>query len=248
MNTRNDFQLLPAIDLMDGCVVRLKKGEAEKKTIYSTDPATFARKWEDAGGDWIHLVDLDAAFSGSFSNLAKVREITRAVGIPCELGGGIRDREAVERAFDAGVSRVILGTKAAESVEFVREICREFGSSRVAVGIDAKDGKVATRGWVHVTDLDCVDFARSMEEAGAGCLICTDIATDGMLQGPNLPALVRIAERVQIPVIASGGVSSKQDLRALHDTGVLAGAIIGVALYEGKITPPLKDFADCGQE
>ena len=231
---------LPAIDLMDGCVVRLQRGDPQAKTVYSSDPVAFARQWQDLGGDWLHLVDLDAAFSGESANLEVVEAICRAVSIPCELGGGMRSPEAVERALAAGVQRVVLGTRAAESLGFVAEMAARHGSSRIAVGLDARDGYVAIKGWQEATQLKAIDFAREVENAGAGVLIYTDIATDGMLQGPNLAALVEMADAISLPVIASGGVSCRADLQALEATGKMHGAIIGKALYDGKITGHLR--------
>ncbi len=231
---------LPAIDLMDGAAVRLQRGDPNARTIYSNDPVAFARKWEAAGGDWLHLVDLDAAFSGVSRNLDIVREICASVSIPCELGGGMRSSEAVEAAFAAGVSRVVLGTRAAESLEFIAEVSTRHGSERIAVGIDARDGFVSTRGWQTATSLRATDFARQVENAGAGILIYTDIATDGMLQGPNLPALREMLETSSLPLIASGGVSCRADLDALALLPNIHGAIIGKALYDGKITGHLR--------
>lgn len=226
---------------MDGCVVRLQRGDPAAKTVYSSDPVAFARRWQEMGGDWLHLVDLDAAFSGESANLQAVAAICREVSIPCELGGGMRSPEAVERALAAGVSRVVLGTRAAESLDFVARMVALHGSERIAVGLDARDGFVAIKGWQEATSWPAIDFARQVEQVGAGVLIYTDIATDGMLQGPNLPALVEMAEATSLPVIASGGVSSRADLEALAATGKMHGAIIGKALYDGKITGPLRE-------
>lgn len=234
--------LLPAIDLMGGEVVRLKRGLASEKTVYSNDPVAFAKKWEDAGADWLHLVDLDAAFGGEPKNLDHVERICSAVNIPCELGGGMRNFENVSAAFAAGVSRVILGTKACESIDYVREMCTEFGSERIAVGIDAKDGRVAVKGWTETTPLQASELALAAQDAGAGTIIYTDIATDGMLQGPNYTALQELLEILDCNLIASGGVSCPDDLRKLSALQGLYGAIIGKALYDGKITPPLPRF------
>jgi phosphoribosylformimino-5-aminoimidazole carboxamide ribotide isomerase len=231
---------LPAIDLMDGCAVRLQRGDPQAKTVYSNDPVAFARKWEEAGGDWLHLVDLDAAFSGESKNLEVVAAICAAVKIPCELGGGMRSAEAVRRALDAGVRRVVVGTRAAESLDFIASLAAEHGSDRVAVGLDARDGFVAVKGWQEATLLRALDFATEVEKAGAGVLIYTDIATDGMLQGPNLGALREMRDHTGLPLIASGGVSSRADLDALAELEGLHGVIIGKALYDGLITPPLR--------
>jgi phosphoribosylformimino-5-aminoimidazole carboxamide ribotide isomerase len=228
--------LLPAIDLMGGEVVRLKQGKADQKTVYSNDPAAFARRWEAEGGHYLHIVDLDAAFTGEHRNLDSVRAITAAVGIPCELGGGMRSAKAIENAFDAGVSRVVIGTRAAESLEFVREMAREFGSDRIAVGIDARDGLVSTKGWTELSTLPALDLARAAESAGAGTIIYTDIATDGMLQGPNFAELEKMLAALRCQLIASGGVSTAQDVQLLREMPNLYGCIIGKALYDGAIS------------
>lgn len=234
--------LLPAIDLMGGEVVRLRRGLATEKTVYSTDPVAFARKWEDSGADWIHLVDLDAAFSGKPSNLAAIEKICAAVNVPCELGGGMRNFENVSAAFSAGVSRVILGTKACESPDYVREMCGEFGGDRIAVGIDANGGRVAVKGWTETTGTDAVELALAVQKAGAGTIIYTDIATDGMLEGPNFGELEKLLAVLDCHLIASGGVSSADDLRRLAAMPGLHGAIIGKALYDGRITGNLRDL------
>ena len=233
---------LPAIDLMGGEVVRLKRGLASEKTVYSNDPVAFAQKWEQAGGDWLHIVDLDAAFDGVPKNLEHVARICAAVNIPCELGGGMRNIENVSAAFSAGVSRVILGTKAAQSIDFVREVCNEFGGDRIAVGIDAKDGLVAVKGWTETTETRASELALAAQDLGVGTIIYTDIATDGMLQGPNYEQLQGMLEILDCNLIASGGVSSVEDLERLSALEGLYGAIIGKALYDGKILPPLPKF------
>jgi len=234
---------LPAIDLMGGEVVRLKRGLASEKTVYSNDPVAFAQKWEQAGGDWLHIVDLDAAFDGVPKNLEHVARICAAVNIPCELGGGMRNIENVSAAFSAGVSRVILGTKAAQSIDFVREVCNEFGGDRIAVGIDAKDGLVAVKGWTETTETRAAELALAAQDLGVGTIIYTDIATDGMLQGPNYEQLQGMLDILDCNLIASGGVSSVEDLESLSALEGLYGAIIGKALYDGKILPPLPKFA-----
>jgi len=228
---------------MGGEVVRLQRGLATEKTVYSSDPVAFAKKWEAAGADWLHIVDLDAAFTGTPANLEHVARICEAVNIPCELGGGMRSFENVSAAFAAGVSRIIIGTKAAESLDYVREMAREFGSDRIAVGIDAKDGMVAVKGWTETTAKTATELALAAVEAGAGTIIYTDIATDGMFTGPNYAALQDLLEIVEAQLIASGGVSSVADLERLAAMEGLYGAIIGKALYDGKITPPLPRFA-----
>ncbi|MDB6173252.1 MAG: 1-(5-phosphoribosyl)-5-[(5-phosphoribosylamino)methylideneamino] imidazole-4-carboxamide isomerase [Chthoniobacteraceae bacterium] len=227
--------LLPAIDLMSGEVVRLRQGKADQKTVYSNDPAAFAKKWEAEGGDYLHIVDLDAAFSGEQRNLEAVRAITEAISIPCELGGGMRSEAAIQRAFDAGVSRAVIGTRAAESLEFVRDMAKTFGSERIAVGIDAKNGIVSVKGWTEMSTLSALDLARRAEDAGAGTIIYTDIATDGMMQGPNFSEMEKMLDALHCQLIASGGVSSAQDVLRLDKMEGLYGCIIGKALYDKAI-------------
>lgn len=224
---------------MSGQVVRLKQGRADLKTVYSDDPAAFARKWEEEGGDWLHVVDLDAAFSGGQRNLESVRAITGAVQIPVELGGGIRDASAIERALAAGVSRVILGTKAAESLGFVAEMARTFGSEKIAVGIDAKGGIVSVKGWTQETGQSALELATRAVEAGAGTIIYTDIATDGMLTGPNFHETERVNAAI-VPLggqlIASGGVGTAAHVHRAREIPGLHGCIIGKALYDGTVS------------
>ena len=227
--------LLPAIDLMSGEVVRLKQGKADQKTVYSNDPAAFARRWQEEGGDYLHIVDLDAAFSGELRNLASVRAIASAITIPCELGGGMRSEAAIRRALEAGVARVIIGTRAAESLEFVRDMAKEFGSERIAVGIDAKNGIVSVKGWTELSTMNALDLARKAEDAGAGTIIYTDIATDGMMQGPNFAEMENMLAALKCQLIASGGVSSAGDVQRLARMTGLYGCIIGKALYDGAI-------------
>jgi phosphoribosylformimino-5-aminoimidazole carboxamide ribotide isomerase len=227
--------LFPAIDLMSGQVVRLRQGRADQKTVYSNDPAAFAKRWEDEGGDFLHMVDLDAAFTGTHQNLESVRAITRAISIPCQLGGGMRSEEAIANALEAGVSRVVIGTRAAESMEFVEKMAAKFGSDRIAVGIDAKNGKVSVKGWTEVSNLDASMLAQRAQEAGAGTIIYTDIATDGMLQGPNFDELQRMLSLLKCQLIASGGVSSASDVERLAQMDSLYGCIIGKALYDGAV-------------
>ena len=230
------MELLPAIDLMNGQVVRLERGEAARKTIYSDEPVVWARKWEAAGGDWLHIVDLDAAFGGVSCNLEVVRAICAAVSIPCELGGGMRDEAAICAAFDAGVSRVILGTRACQSVDFIREMAQKFGEDRLAIGIDSRDGKVAIKGWTETSQRSAAELAIEARAAGAKTIIATDIATDGMFTGPNYAYLESLATQVDCNLIASGGVSSIDDLARLSTTPGVSGAIIGKALYDGHIS------------
>jgi phosphoribosylformimino-5-aminoimidazole carboxamide ribotide isomerase len=221
---------------MSGEVVRLRQGMADRKTIYSSDPAAFARQWEAEGGDYLHIVDLDAAFTGEQQNLEAVRAITDAISIPCELGGGIRTEAAIRRALEAGVERVILGTRAAESLEFVRDMTTTFGSDKIAVGIDAKNGRVSVKGWTELSSMLALDLARRAEDAGAGTIIYTDIATDGMLQGPNFAETENMLQSLHCQLIASGGVSSAADVRRLGQMPGLYGCIVGKALYDKKVT------------
>ncbi len=227
--------LYPAIDLKDGQAVRLLRGEMDQATVFNDDPAAQARAFVEAGTEWLHLVDLNGAFAGQPVNGAAVEAILAACpGVPAQLGGGIRDMATIERWIDKGLARVILGTVAVENPELVREAARAF-PSKVAVGLDARDGRVATRGWAEETDVMVTDLAKSFEDAGVAAIIYTDIARDGAMKGPNVPATEALARAVSIPVIASGGVSSLSDLRALKDTGLIAGAISGRALYDGAI-------------
>ncbi len=229
--------LLPAIDLMNGEVVRLRQGKADQKTVYSSDPAALARRWQDEGGDVLHLVDLDAAFSGQSgpANQAALRAILDAVTIPCELGGGLRDAATVRAALDLGIARVVIGTRAAESMDFVRQLVGTFGTERVVVGIDARAGTVAVKGWTESAGRLAIDLAREAQAAGAGAIIYTDIATDGMLSGPNFAELDALLADLECPLIASGGVATADDVRQLAARPRLSGTIIGRALYEGTL-------------
>jgi len=233
--------IFPAIDLMGGQVVRLRQGKAAEKTVYSSDPVAFAKRWADEGGDYLHIIDLDAAFTGEQKNLEWIAKITAAIGIPCQLGGGIRDEAAAQRAFDAGVARVIVGTRAAESLDFITQLATRFGSGRVAVGIDARNGLVSVKGWTELSGMKAATLAVQAEAAGAGAIICTDIATDGMLSGPNFAEIEHILSLVRCHVIASGGVSTIQDVVRLAALPALHGAIIGKALYDNRIR--LEDLA-----
>jgi phosphoribosylformimino-5-aminoimidazole carboxamide ribotide isomerase len=226
--------LYPAIDLKDGQCVRLLRGEMDAATVFSDDPGAQAAAFAAAGCDWLHLVDLNGAFAGHPVNAGAVEAILARVSVPAQLGGGIRDMATIEDWLGRGLARVILGTVAVENPALVREAARAF-PGQVAVGIDAKGGRVATRGWAEVTDVDATDLARRFEDAGVAAIIYTDIARDGAMQGPNVAATEALARAVAMPVIASGGVSSLHDLAALKATGVIAGAISGRALYDGAI-------------
>ena len=226
--------LYPAIDLKDGQCVRLLRGEMSAATVFGDDPAAQARIFQDAGCAWLHLVDLNGAFAGTPVNAAAVEAILGAITVPAQLGGGIRDMATIEMWLTRGLARVILGTVAVENPDLVRQAAREF-PGRVAVGIDARAGMVATKGWAVETDVRVTELAQSFEDAGVAAIIYTDIDRDGAMQGPNLAATEALARAVTIPVIASGGVSRMEDLIALRDTGVIAGAISGRALYDGAI-------------
>ncbi len=226
--------LYPAIDLKDGQAVRLYKGEMDQATVFSDNPAAQAKAFEDAGCEWLHLVDLNGAFAGEPVNGAAVEAILADTNVPAQLGGGIRDMATIEAWIEKGIARVILGTVAVENPDLVRQAARAF-PGKVAVGLDAREGRVATRGWAEETDLMVTDLAKSFEDAGVAAIIYTDINRDGAMQGPNIEATEALARATSIPVIASGGVSSMKDLIALRDTGVITGAISGRALYDGAL-------------
>ena len=227
--------LYPAIDLKDGNAVRLLRGDMDKSTVFNTDPATQAMAFVEQGCEWLHLVDLNGAFEGQPIKAAPIEAILEQTNVPAQLGGGIRDMETIERWLGKGLSRVILGTVAVENPDLVREAAKEF-PGQIAVGIDARDGRVATKGWAEETNVLVTHLARSFEDAGVAAIIYTDINRDGTMQGPNVQANAALARAVSIPVIASGGVSSLADLIALRDCGAtLNGAISGRALYEGAL-------------
>ena len=226
--------LYPAIDLKDGHAVRLLRGEMESATVFNDDPASQARAFAEAGCAWIHLVDLNGAFAGAPVNATAVEAILAAVDVPCQLGGGIRDMAMIETWLEKGLARVILGTVAVEDPDLVRRAARAF-PNRIAVGIDARCGRVAVRGWAEETDVMATDLARRFEDAGVAAIIYTDIDRDGAMGGPNVDATIALARAVDVPIIASGGVSSLADLKRLKDTRVIAGAISGRALYDGTI-------------
>ena len=226
--------LYPAIDLKDGQCVRLLKGEMDSATVFGDDPAAQARAFADAGCEWLHVVDLNGAFAGEPVNASAVEAILGAVDVPVQLGGGIRDLATIEMWLKKGLSRVILGTVAVEHPDIVRDAAAAF-PGQVAVGIDARKGLVATKGWANETDVQAVDLAQSFEDAGVAAIIYTDIDRDGAMQGPNIKTTEALARAVSIPIIASGGVSSMDDLSALKATGEIDGAISGRALYDGAI-------------
>jgi phosphoribosylformimino-5-aminoimidazole carboxamide ribotide isomerase len=228
--------LYPAIDLKDGQCVRLLRGEMAEATVFSDDPAGQARRFAAAGFEWIHVVDLNGAFAGKPVNGEAVEAIRDAVAIPIQLGGGIRDRATIEHWLARGVDRVILGTVALRDPGLVREACRTH-PGRVAVGIDARDGRVAVEGWAETSDMLATDLAERFEDAGAAAIIYTDISRDGAMQGPNVEATAALARAITTPVIASGGVSSHEDLAALkaEEAAGIEGVICGRALYDGRI-------------
>jgi len=226
--------LYPAIDLKDGQAVRLVHGDMDQTTVFNDDPAAQALAFERAGCEWLHLVDLNGAFAGQPVNAAPVEQILNKCSVPAQLGGGIRDMATIEAWISKGLARVILGTVAVENPDLVRDAAREF-PGKIAVGLDARNGRVATRGWAEETDIMVTDLAKSFEDAGVAAIIYTDIMRDGAMKGPNIDATEALARAISIPVIASGGVSSMADLTALKATGVISGAISGRALYDGAI-------------
>lgn len=229
--------ILPAIDLKDGKCVRLRQGKAEDVTVYSDDPVSQARKWVDQGAQELHVVDLDGAFGGAPAHTGIISRIVEMLGIPVEVGGGLRTDAHIQQLVDVGVSRAILGTRALESIDALRSLVDRFGDV-ITVGIDARDGFVQVRGWVETTGTRAVDLARQVADAGVETIIYTDTATDGMLGGPNLDAMQEMCHTVSCRVIASGGVSAPGHVAALRNLGCsnLYGAIVGKALYDGKTT------------
>jgi len=228
--------IIPAIDLKEGKCVRLEQGLMDKATVYSNDPATTARHWEAQGAEVLHVVDLDGAFAGAPKNLDAIKSIRAAIKIPIEVGGGIRDIETINALISIGIDRIILGTAAIENPDFVQKACGKF-PGRIIVGIDAKDGMVAIKGWAEVTKVKAVDLAKQMQDFGVTAIIYTDIKRDGMLTGPNIEATRALAESLRIPVIASGGVHTMKDienLMAVRCKGV-TGVITGKAIYSGSL-------------
>ena len=232
--------IYPAIDLRGGKCVRLFQGLASEETIYFEDPLDAARKWIEVGAKYMHLVDLDGAFSGGSANLDAVQKIAQETQLRVQLGGGMRDDYSVKEALALGLNRVIIGTRACTDPQWVGELVEEFGPDKIVVGIDAKDGLVATKGWVENTEIEAIDLAQQMQDLGARWIIHTDVATDGAMKGPNLEAQQKIAEAVpDCQIIASGGVTSYADIDDLRElseaTPNIEGVIIGRALYEGTI-------------
>jgi phosphoribosylformimino-5-aminoimidazole carboxamide ribotide isomerase len=232
------FLVYPAIDLKDGKVVRLQQGRADAATVYSDDPAATARRWEAEGARYLHVVDLDGAFGGEPRNWGSVKAILKSVQIPVQLGGGLRNRADVENAMAMGVTRCVIGSKALELSEAVKQLAREFGK-HIVVGIDARDGFVAVKGWTETTKVPAKTFAKQVQDIGFQYIIFTDISTDGMLVGPNYAAISAVCASVTCHVIASGGVSKLEDIRQLQQMTTsspnLTGVIVGKALYDGRI-------------
>lgn len=225
--------LFPAIDLYNGCAVRLLHGDYQKMTVYEKDPVTVAKKFASAGASAIHIVDLEGARDGTTPNLLSVCRIKRESGLFCEIGGGVRDMTTVERYLNAGLDRVILGTAAVEDPAFLAAAVNRFGD-KIAVGVDVRDGKVAVRGWRETADLDAIDFINRLKAMGVRTVICTDISKDGAMGGANLSLYRRLKKESGLDVVASGGVSSVEQIKALSDMG-LYGAIVGRAWYEGAL-------------
>ncbi|MCA9267813.1 MAG: 1-(5-phosphoribosyl)-5-[(5-phosphoribosylamino)methylideneamino]imidazole-4-carboxamide isomerase [Planctomycetales bacterium] len=228
------MQIWPAIDLRGGKCVRLMQGDYDRETVYGDDPAATARRWVGEGAEHLHLVDLDGARDGALVNRQAIADIVRATDVPTELGGGVREATTVDALLELGLARVVIGTKAIREPDWLREICRQF-PQRIVLGIDARDGRVATDGWLETSDMSAAELARAFDDEPLAAIVYTDIATDGMLQGPNVAAMGEMAQAVDTPVIASGGVTTREDIRRLKAVGV-AGCIVGRALYEGKLT------------
>ncbi|MCI4625667.1 MAG: 1-(5-phosphoribosyl)-5-[(5-phosphoribosylamino)methylideneamino]imidazole-4-carboxamide isomerase [Candidatus Magnetoovum sp. WYHC-5] len=226
--------IIPAIDLKDGFCVRLKQGKKEEVTKYSDDPVKTAQNWVNEGADLIHIVDLDGAFTGTQKNLESIKQIRKNVSVAIELGGGIRDIDTISKLIALGIDRIIIGTAAITNPEFLRKVCEKY-PGKILTGIDAKDGKVAVKGWQEITEKNAIDLAKEAELAGTHSIIYTDIARDGMLSGPNIEATQKIVESLSIPVIASGGISSMNDIENLTKIKKLFGAITGKAIYSGAI-------------
>lgn len=228
------MKLYPAIDLKDGKCVRLLQGDYNEVTVYGENPGEMAKKWERLGGDFLHIVDLDGAKAGKEINGEAIRQIVEAINIPIELGGGIRSIEDISLQLSRGVNRVILGSAAIKNRALVKEALDTFGPDKIVVGVDAKGGMVAVEGWLEVTDTSALTFCQELERMGVQTVIYTDIAKDGMMQGPNIEETEKLVKETHLDIVASGGVSSLEDLKALEKIGVY-GAIIGKAIYTGAI-------------
>lgn len=228
------MKLYPAIDLKDGNCVRLLQGDYNEVTVYGSNPAEMAAKWESLGGDYLHIVDLDGAKEGKGINDEAIKAIVKAIHIPIELGGGIRTLEDIKAKLAMGVDRVILGSAAIKNKSLVKEAIETFGAEKIVVGVDAKNGMAAIEGWLEVTNITALDFCKELEMIGVKTVIYTDIAKDGMMQGPNIEETAKLVEATNLNIIASGGVSSISDLQKLEQINVY-GAIIGKALYIGAV-------------
>ena len=230
--------LFPAIDLKEGLAVRLEQGDMARATIFHRDPAVQAQAFAQQGFEYLHVVDLDGAFAGKPVNVAAVERILEVIGIPVQLGGGVRDLATVESWLGKGVDRVIIGTAAVRNPALVKDAAKKY-PARIAVGLDARDGKVAVEGWAETSELTALDIARRFEDAGVAAIVYTDVSRDGMLKGLNLEATIALADAISIPVIASGGLASLDDIRALLEPRArkLEGAIAGRALYDGRLDP-----------
>lgn len=238
------MKIFPAIDLIDGCAVRLLRGDYNQKTVYSNNPVDVAKSFVEAGAEYIHIVDLDGAKDGSNANIEVVRNIVKESGLKAEIGGGIRSMEAIEKYLDLGVMRVILGTAAVTDTEFLKKAVSTYGE-KVAVGVDIKDGKVAIKGWTQVSQLDCFEFCRMLEDIGVKTVICTDISKDGVMSGTNIDLYKQLSAQFKMDIVASGGVSNLENVRTLTEMNMY-GAILGKALYTGSID--LKEAIEIASE
>jgi len=240
------MQIWPAIDLLGGKCVRLEQGDYARETVFSDDPVAVAKQFQDQGAKHLHLVDLDGARDGKPTNFEIVRTIVKAVDMECELGGGVRSQETIEALLETGLNRLVLGTSALKNADWFMQMCRQF-PGQLVLGIDARNGLVATDGWLETSDTPATTLADQFREVPLAAIVYTDIATDGMLAGPNVAAMAEMQKHVDIPVVASGGVTSIEDVQQLAEAG-LAAAIIGRALYADKITLPAALEAAQAQE
>lgn len=240
------MEIWPAIDLRGGKCVRLRQGDYDRETVFGDDPAAMARQWSAQGAKHLHLVDLDGAREGQPRNLSAIRAIIEASGVPCEVGGGIRSEETIRQLLDLGLSRLVIGTLAIRQPDWFRRMCRQF-PQRLVLGIDARNGLVATQGWLETSDVRAADLARQFADEPIAAVIYTDIATDGMMAGPNVAAMAEMKAAIDLPVIASGGVTTKEDVSRLAAVPV-AGCIVGRALYEGTLTLHDALLAAVGQQ
>ena len=227
--------ILPAIDLLDGQVVRLRQGQLDQRTVYPEDALYYASRWEEEGGNCLHVVDLNAAFTGEHRNLKLIEKLVSSLNIPVQVGGGVRSLDAAQRLLAAGAARVVVGTRAVQDRDFLSDLVKHFGGDKVAVSVDTKGGKVAVKGWAEVSELNALEFVRQIDRAGIGSVIFTDIATDGMLSGPNFVALEKVLAITRCEVVSSGGVATIEHVRQLAAIPGLHGAIIGKALFDGTV-------------